>query len=347
MTATLTLTQPDDWHIHLRDGAALATTVGDAARQFGRAIVMPNLVPPVVDADSALAYKERIAAQIPAGLPFEPLMVLYLTDNTTAETIHAAKAAGVVACKLYPAGATTNSDSGVTNIQKIYPALDAMQSASMLLLVHGEVTDAEIDIFDREKVFIDRTLTGLRQDFPALKIVLEHITTADAVAFVSEQSSHMAATITAHHLLYNRNHMLVGGIRPHYYCLPILKRNSHQQALIKAATGGDSRFFLGTDSAPHARARKETSCGCAGCYTAHAAIELYAEVFEREDALDKLEAFASFYGPDFYGLPRNQQQITLQKSAWQMPASLELAPGEPLTPLAAGETLQWRVLEKR
>lgn len=343
MTDTITLTRPDDWHIHLRDGAALELTVADAAHQFQRAIVMPNLVPPVTNAEQAQSYRSRILAHVPHGENFEPLMVLYLTDNTTPEMIKAAKGSGVIACKLYPAGATTNSDSGVTDVNKIYPALEAMQSESMLLLVHGEVTDADIDIFDRERIFIDRTLTKLVADFPALKIVLEHITTRDSVEFVKSQNNNFAATITAHHLLYNRNHMLVGGIRPHYYCLPILKRSTHQQALIAAATSGDKRFFLGTDSAPHATSSKENSCGCAGCYTAFAAIELYATAFEQAQAMDKLEAFASFYGPDFYGLPRNQEQIVLRKSAWQVPKQLELTPGNPITPLAAGQTLGWRL----
>jgi len=343
MIAQLKLTRPDDWHIHLRDGPALVRTVADAAAQFGRAIIMPNLVPPVTQADQAMSYRGRIMEQVPPGCAFEPLMVLYLTDSTTAESITAAKQAGVVACKLYPAGATTNSDSGVTQIERIYPALAAMQEQSMLLLIHGEVTDANIDIFDREKIFIDRTLAPLRQRFPELKIVLEHITTADAVQFVTEQKERLGATITAHHLLYNRNHMLVGGIRPHFYCLPILKRAKHQQALIAAATGGDRRFFLGTDSAPHARSKKEISCGCAGCYTAFAAIELYAEAFEQADALDKLEAFASFNGADFYGLPRNREQITLKREPWVVPAEFDLTPGEPITPLVAGQTLHWRL----
>lgn len=343
MTDTLTLTRPDDWHIHLRDGDALTRTVTDAARQFRRAIVMPNLVPPVTDVDAALAYQSRILDHVPQGETFTPLMVLYLTDMTTPEMIKAAKAKGVVACKLYPAGATTNSDSGVTDIRNVYPALEAMQSESMLLLVHGEVTDTDIDIFDREKIFIDRTLSRLVQDFPALKIVLEHITTKDSVEFVMARESNLGATITAHHLLYNRNHMLVGGIRPHYYCLPILKRSSHQQALVKAAISGDTRFFLGTDSAPHPTNKKEASCGCAGCYTAFAAIELYATTFEQEQALDKLEAFASFHGPDFYGLPRNTDQIVLHKTSWQVPELMQLTPEDTITPLAAGETLTWRL----
>ncbi|MBB3169359.1 dihydroorotase [Simiduia aestuariiviva] len=342
MTQRLTLTRPDDWHIHLRDGDQLQATVPDAARYFGRAIVMPNLVPPVMNATQALAYRDRILSHRPAGSQFEPLMVLYLTDSTSTADIEAARAAGVVAAKLYPAGATTNSDSGVTSIDKIYPVLEAMEKAGMLLLVHGEVTDNHIDIFDREKVFIDRTLTPLRAKLPGLKIVMEHITTADAAQFVSESSDLTAATITAHHLLYNRNHMLAGGIRPHYYCLPILKRNVHQDALIAAATSGNPRFFLGTDSAPHAREKKEAACGCAGAYTAYAAIELYAEAFEAAGALDKLEGFASHFGPDFYGLARNADTITLIKSPWQAPDSLAMN-GSELIPLRAGETLQWRV----
>lgn len=342
MTQSLTLTRPDDWHIHLRDEQALTNTVPDAARTFGRAIIMPNLVPPVLNTEQALGYKERILAQRPTGSNFKPLMVLYLTDSTTAEEITRAKAAGIVACKLYPAGATTNSASGVTDINKVYPALEAMQREGMLFLLHGEVTDAEIDIFDREKVFIDRTLTQLSRDFPALKMVLEHITTKDAAEFVSAASATIGATITAHHLLYNRNHMLVGGIKPHYYCLPILKRNTHQEALIAAATSGSPKFFLGTDSAPHAQGAKESACGCAGSYTAYAALELYAEAFEDAGALDKLEAFASHYGPDFYGLPRNTDTVTLVKQDWRVPDTLPLG-DQPLVPLRAGETLRWRL----
>jgi dihydroorotase len=342
MPQQLTLTRPDDWHIHLRDGAALSRTVADAAQQFSRAIVMPNLVPPVMNTEQALAYKQRILAARPEGSQFEPLMVLYLTDNTDPAEIAKAKAAGVVACKLYPAGATTNSDSGVTNLQNIYPVLEAMQKAGMHFLLHGEVTDSAIDIFDREKTFIDRSLHPLVKQFPALKMVLEHITTQEAAEFVMEAPSNIAATITAHHLLYNRNHMLAGGIRPHYYCLPILKRNTHQQALIKAATSGNPKFFLGTDSAPHAKDKKEAACGCAGSYTAYAALELYAEAFEAANALDKLEAFASHFGADFYGLPRNKDQVTLVKSAWQAPESLAFADSQ-LVPLRAGETLQWKL----
>lgn len=342
MTQHLTLTRPDDWHIHLRDGNALARTVSDAAQQFARAIVMPNLVPPVMNTEQALAYKERILAACPEAARFEPLMVLYLTDNTDPAEIAKAKAAGITACKLYPAGATTNSASGVTDLKKIYPVLEAMEKAGMHFLLHGEVTDSSIDIFDREKIFLDRTFSQVVKHFPALKMVLEHITTADAAAFVAAAPDNVAATITAHHLLYNRNHMLVGGIRPHYYCLPILKRSTHQQALISAATSGNPKFFLGTDSAPHAKDKKEAACGCAGSYTAYAAIELYAEAFEDAGALDKLEAFASHFGADFYNLPRNTETITLVKREWEVPASLDLG-GQPLVPLRAGETLRWQL----
>ncbi len=343
MTSRLTITRPDDWHIHLRDGAALQRTVPDVARYFARAIVMPNLVPPVVNAEQAMAYRQRILDARPERNSFEPLMVLYLTDNTSAADIRAAHSAGVVAAKLYPAGATTNSDSGVTDLKHIHPALEAMQETGMRFLLHGEVTDSSIDIFDREKVFIDRHLRVLTAQFPELYTVLEHITTADSVNFVSATGPHLAATITAHHLLYNRNHMLAGGIRPHYYCLPILKRNEHQQALIAAATSDNPKFFLGTDSAPHAKNKKEAACGCAGCYTAHAALELYAEAFESAGALDRLEAFASFRGADFYGLPRNSDTVTLIKSDWQVPEQLAMDE-QPLIPLRAGNTLGWQVL---
>jgi len=342
MTQTsLTLVRPDDWHIHLRDGDALVNTVPDVAKTFGRAIIMPNLVPPVMNAEQALAYKDRILAQLPAQQSFDPLMVIYLTDNTTPEQIVEAKKAGVVACKLYPAGATTNSDSGVTDLSKLYPALEAMQQHDMRFLMHGEVTDDDIDIFDREKAFIDRTLVDLEKQFPELKMVLEHITTKDAAEFVSAASNNVAATITAHHLLFNRNHMLAGGIRPHYYCLPILKRNTHQQALIAAATSGSSKFFLGTDSAPHARDKKEAACGCAGAYTAYHGIELYAQAFDNANALDKLEGFASIYGPEFYGLPSNTDTITLTKTDWQVPNTLPLG-DDILAPLLAGETIHWK-----
>jgi dihydroorotase len=338
----ITIIRPDDWHIHLRDGDALKRTVSDAAQQFARAIVMPNLVPPVMNTEQALGYKQRIVAARPAGSQFEPLMVLYLTDSTDPAEIAKAKAAGVSAVKLYPAGATTNSASGVTDLTKVYPVLEAMQTVGMPFLLHGEVTDSAIDIFDREKVFLDRTFSKLVTQFPELKMVLEHITTADSAEFVAAAPDNVAATITAHHLLYNRNHMLAGGIRPHYYCLPILKRNTHQAALIKAATSGNPKFFLGTDSAPHAKDKKEAACGCAGSYTAYAAIELYAEAFDDAHALDKLEGFASHFGPDFYQLPRNTQKITLVKSEWQAPNSLDFA-GTDLVPLRAGETLRWQV----
>lgn len=341
MTLTLTLTRPDDWHIHLRDGAALTRTVTDAARSFARCIVMPNLVPPVMTSLQATEYRDRILAARPTDSNFEPLMVLYLTDNTDPAEIFRAKAAGIVAAKLYPAGATTNSDSGVTDIGKIYPVLAAMQEAGMLFLLHGEVTDTAIDIFDREKVFLERTLSKIVRDFPTLKIVLEHITTQDAAEFIVAAPANVAATITAHHLLYNRNHMLAGGIRPHYYCLPILKRSTHQQALIAAAISGSPKFFLGTDSAPHAQNKKEAACGCAGSYTAYAALELYAEAFEDAGALAKLEDFASHFGADFYGLPRNSEKITLVKRDWQMPDSLDFG-DQRLVPLRAGEVLRWQ-----
>ncbi|TMP85759.1 dihydroorotase [Pseudoalteromonas ruthenica] len=345
MTSTpqrITLTRPDDWHIHLRDGEQLKDTVRDASRYIGRAIIMPNLVPPATCTETALAYRERIMAAGPRA-QFEPLMVLYLTDNTTPEEIRKAKASGkIVAAKLYPAGATTNSASGVTDVENIYPVLEAMQEVGMLLLVHGEVTDSSIDIFDREKVFIETKLKKVVSDFPELKVVLEHITTRDAVEFVRSASTNVAATITAHHLLYNRNHMLAGGIRPHYYCLPILKRNTHQQALIEAATSGSAKFFMGTDSAPHLKDKKEASCGCAGAYTAHASLELYAEAFEQAGAMDKLEGFASHFGPDFYGLARNSDTVTLVREPWQVPESYPLA-DDKVIPICAGETLNWQV----
>jgi dihydroorotase len=346
MTDRLTLLRPDDWHIHLRDGAVLQHTVADVARTFARAIIMPNLVPPVRNASEADAYRQRILSARPQGSHFEPLMVLYLTDNTQPEDIRNAKASGFVhAAKLYPAGATTNSDSGVTSVDKIFPVLEAMAEVGLPLLVHGEVTRNEIDVFDREKVFIGEHLSRVVEHFPSLKVVFEHITTSDAVQFVQSTSANVAATITAHHLLYNRNHMLVGGIRPHFYCLPILKRNTHQEALLDAATSGSPKFFLGTDSAPHAQHAKEAACGCAGCYSAYAAIELYAEAFEQRNALDKLEAFASKNGPDFYGLPRNTDTITLVREDWTAPASLPLGE-QTVIPLRAGETLRWRLLER-
>src|SRR5574344_2570778 len=316
---TLTLTRPDDWHLHVRDGAPLHTLMPHTAAQFARAIIMPNLRPPVTTAQQALAYKERILAAVPAGVAFEPLMTLYLTDNLPPEEITRAKDVGVVAAKLYPAGATTNSDAGVTALRHIYPTLHAMQKAGMPLLVHGEVTSPDIDLFDREAVFIDTQLIPLRRDFPELKIVFEHITTKEAAQYVASSDAYTAATITAHHLLYNRNAIFTGGIRPHYYCLPGLKREEHRQALVKAAISGSPKFFLGTDSAPHPAHLKEHPCGCAGCYTALTALELYAEAFEAAGALDKLEGFASFFGADFYGLPRNSSQVTLQKQEWVVP----------------------------
>ena len=342
MTDKLTLTRPDDWHLHVRDGDILNDVVPATAACFGRAIIMPNLVPPVTTAADATAYRERILAAA-NGTEFEPLMTLYLTESMTAQTIRDARAAGVVAAKLYPAGATTNSDSGVKNIRNIYPVLEAMADCGMLLLVHGEVTDADIDIFDREKVFLERVLAPTLEAFPNLKVVLEHITTADSAEFVRQHTGdNLGATLTPQHLMYNRNHMLVGGIRPHLYCLPILKRNRHQQALRDAVASGDKRFFLGTGSAPHSKDRKEAACGCAGCYSAYGAIGLYADIFEELGILDKLEAFASFNGPDFYGLPRNTDTITLIRDPWTMPAELPLADGT-IVPLKAGETVHWKL----
>ncbi|MCE0495330.1 dihydroorotase [Vibrio salinus] len=339
---TLTITRPDDWHVHLRDGDVLADTVRDISRYNGRGIVMPNTIPPITTTQRAREYHERIMNQQPR-VGFTPLMTLYLTDNTTPDDIREAKKSGlIVAAKLYPAGATTNSDSGVTFIQNIYPALNAMQEEGILLLIHGEVTSHDIDIFDREKIFLADVLTPIVNDFPDLKIVVEHITTQEAVRFVENASPNVAATITAHHLLYNRNNMLVGGIKPHFYCLPILKRNSHQQALIAAATSGNKKFFLGTDSAPHAKDKKESSCGCAGSYTAHASLELYAEVFEQEGKLDKLEAFASFNGPDFYGQPRNTDTVTLVKEDWKVPASMPFG-SDTVVPIKADEIVTWKV----
>ena len=343
MTQTLTLTRPDDWHLHVRDGAALNTVVPHTAAQFARAIIMPNLKPPVTTAEQALAYKARIQAAVPAGVDFEPLMTLYLTDNLPADEIARAKDAGVVAAKLYPAGATTNSDAGVTDLSKIYKTLEAMQKAGLLLLVHGEVTSSDIDLFDREAVFIDTQLIPLRRDFPELKIVFEHITTKEAALYVADSDRFTAASITAHHLLYNRNAIFTGGIRPHYYCLPVLKRETHRLALVQAATGGSNKFFLGTDSAPHPTHLKEHASGCAGCYTAHAAMELYAQAFDAAGALDKLEGFASFFGADFYGLPRNTGTITLQRESWTPPESFAFGETS-LKPLAAGEALQWRMV---
>lgn len=345
MAQEITLTRPDDWHLHLRDGAVLATTVAHAAAQFGRALIMPNLRPPVTTAAQAVAYRERILAAVPRELPgsagFQPLMALYLTDNTPPEEIALAKAAGVVALKLYPAGATTNSDAGVTDLRKTYKTLEAMQRHGLLLLVHGEVTDPAVDVFDREAVFIDRVLRPLRQDFPELKIVFEHLTTQEAAQYVAASDRHMGATITAQHLLYNRNAIFTGGLRPHFYCLPVLKREVHRLALVQAATSGNPRFFLGTDSAPHAATLKENSVCAAGCYTAHAAIELYAEVFDAMNAMDKLEGFASHHGADFYGLPRNPQRITLRRESWTPPERFAFGDAE-LKPLRAGEALAWR-----
>jgi dihydroorotase len=342
MPDALTLTRPDDWHLHLRDGTALAAVLPATARQFARAIVMPNLRPPVTTAAAAVAYRERIVAALPAGANFTPLMTLYLTDNTPPEEIARAKAAGVVALKLYPAGATTNSDAGVTDLRKCHATLEAMQREGLLLLVHGEVTDAEIDIFDREAVFIDRVMQPLRRDFPALKVVFEHITTREAAQYVAEAGPLTAATLTAHHLLYHRNALFTGGLRPHYYCLPVLKKEQHRQALVKAATSGSPRFFLGTDSAPHAAVMKEQSVCGAGCYTAPAALELYAEAFEAAGALDKLEGFASHFGADFYGLPRNTDRVTLKREAWSLPETLPFGDAT-IKPLRAGETLNWKL----
>lgn len=339
----LTLTRPDDWHLHLRDGPAMASVVGHTARQFARAIVMPNLRPPVVTTDQALAYRRRILAALPAASDFEPLMTLYLTDNTRPEEMAVARASGAVAaCKLYPAGATTNSESGVTDLRRIYPVFAAMAEQRLPLLVHGEVTDPAVDIFDREARFIDERLAPIVADFPRLKVVFEHVTTAEAVSFVRQGPDNLGATITPHHLRYNRNAMLAGGIRPHYYCLPILKRERHRLALVEAATGGHPRFFLGTDSAPHPQREKESACGCAGAYSAHAALELYAEVFDEAGALARLEGFASHHGADFYGRPRNTGTVTLRREAWQVPEGYPLGP-HTVVPLRAGEMIGWRV----
>ena len=343
ITPTITITRPDDWHLHVRDGEALQTVVPHTAAQFGRAIIMPNLRPPVTTAAHAVAYRTRIQAAVPEGVAFEPLMTLYLTDNLPPDEIKRAKDAGVVAVKLYPAGATTNSDAGVTDLRKTYQTLEALQREGLLLLVHGEVTSPEIDLFDREAVFIDTQLIPLRRDFPELKIVFEHITTKEAALYVHAADRFTGATITAHHLLYNRNAIFTGGIRPHYYCLPVLKRETHRLALVEAATSDNPRFFLGTDSAPHPAHLKEHASGCAGCYTAHAAMELYAEAFDAAGALDKLEAFASFNGADFYGLPRNTDTITLKKESWTPPVSYAFGEAE-LKPLRSGEALLWRLI---
>jgi dihydroorotase len=343
MTQTIQITRPDDWHLHVRDGEALNTVVPHTAAQFGRAIIMPNLRPPVTTTEAALAYKARIQAAVPPGVPFEPLMTLYLTDNLPADEIARAREAGVVAAKLYPAGATTNSDAGVTDLRKTYKTLEAMQRAGMLLLVHGEVTSPDIDLFDREAVFIDTQLIPLRRDFPELKIVFEHITTKEAAQYVQAADRFTAATVTAHHLLYNRNAIFTGGIRPHYYCLPVLKRETHRLALVEAATSGSAKFFLGTDSAPHPAHLKEHASGCAGCYTAHAAMELYAEAFDSVGALHQLESFASFNGADFYGLPRNTGTITLARTSWTPPESFAFGEAQ-LKPLRSGESLPWKLI---
>jgi len=339
---SLTITRPDDWHLHLRDGAAMASVLPATARQFARAIVMPNLKPPLASNAQAVAYRERIIAALPVGCDFTPLMTLYLTDHTAADEVRHAKEAGVVAFKLYPAGATTHSDSGVTDIRRTYATLEAMQREGVLLLVHGEVTDPAVDVFDREAVFIDRVMLPLRRDFPALKVVFEHITTREAAQYVAASDAKTAATITAHHLLYNRNALFMGGLRPHYYCLPVLKREVHRLALMHAVASGSAKFFLGTDSAPHAAVLKEASVCGAGCYTAPAALELYAEAFEAAGALDKLEAFASFNGPDFYDLPRNRGRVTLRRETWTLPETVPFGDAV-LKPLRGGDTLHWRL----
>jgi dihydroorotase len=341
---TLTITRPDDWHLHLRDGAALAAVLPDTARRFGRAIVMPNLKPPVTTVALAAAYRDRILAALPAGMKFTPLMTLYLTDNMPPAEVDALKASGFVhAIKLYPAGATTNSDAGVSDLKKCAATLARMEKLGVPLLVHGEVTDPAVDIFDREAVFIDTVLQPLLRDFPALKVVLEHVTTGDGIAFVRDSGPNVAGTLTAHHLLLNRNAIFAGGIRPHNYCLPVLKRESHRQALVAAAISGNPKFFLGTDSAPHAQNTKETACGCAGCYTAHAGIELYVEAFEAAGALDRLEGFASHFGADYYGLPRNAEKLTLRREALAVAASLDYSGSDRLVPLRAGESVAWRL----
>lgn len=344
MTTKLTITRPDDWHLHLRDGVALKAVLPDTARQFARAIVMPNLRPPVTTTALAGEYRARILAALPGGLNFEPLMTLYLTDNTTTDEIKTAKASGFVhGVKLYPAGATTNSDAGVSDLAKCSAVLEVMEKLGMPLLVHAEVTDSDVDVFDRERVFIDRHMTPLLKRYPSLKVVFEHITTKDAADFVTSAPNNVAATITAHHLLMNRNDMFKGGIQPHHYCLPILKREEHRLALVEAATSGNAKFFLGTDSAPHAKHTKEAACGCAGMYTAHAAIELYTEAFEAANSLDKLEAFASFYGADCYGLARNTSKITLEKTSWLVPNEFSLGE-DSLVPLRAGQQIHWKLI---
>ena len=343
MLNQITLQKPDDWHLHFRDGDILNETVGATARQFQRAIVMPNLVPPVTDAKLANAYRERIHAARPEGSDFEPLMTLYLTNETTAEIIREASEQNVTAAKLYPAGATTNSDAAVDGIKSLYPIFETMTQVGMPLLIHGEVTDGDIDIFDREAMFIEAYLHDIVTQFPDLKVVFEHITTKDAADFVSAASNNVAATITPQHLLLNRNDLLVGGIKPHNYCLPVLKRNTHQQALRQAATSGSTKFFLGTDSAPHAQHLKESACGCAGCYSAHSALELYTTVFDEMNALDKLEGFASHFGADFYGLPRNTTTVTLKKEPWHIPDSIKLHNSEKLIPFLAGTKIDWKL----
>jgi len=347
MTPTrLEITRPDDWHLHLRDGEALASVIGHTAERFARAIVMPNLKPPVTTVAQADDYRRRILASLPKGSGFQPLMTLYLTENTPVEEIARARASdSVFAVKYYPAGATTNSDSGVRELSRVYDVLEAMEKHELPLLLHGEVTDSDIDIFDRERVFIERHLLPLRERFPALRMVLEHITTRDAVAFVRAAPANVAATLTAHHLLLNRNAIFAGGINPHHYCLPILKRETHRAALLEAATSGDTHFFLGTDSAPHSREAKEASCGCAGLYTSHAALELYAEAFEQAGRLDRLEAFASFHGPDFYRLPRNTERVALERKAWVVPESYPFA-GSVCKPMRAGESVAWSMVEQ-
>ena len=341
---TLTITRPDDWHLHVRDGEVLSHVVPHTARCFARAIIMPNLKPPVTTVQQALEYRERVLAAVPNNISFEPLMTLYLTDNTSpVEIRHAVETPHVHAVKYYPAGATTNADSGVTDISHTYAALEVMEELGLPLLIHGEVTDPDIDVFDREAVFIETVLIPLLQRYPKLRVVLEHITSQQAVEFIQPTQENIAATITAHHLMMNRNAMFQGGIRPHHYCLPVLKREYHRQALIQAATSGSPKFFLGTDSAPHGKTAKESACGCAGMYTAHAAIEFYAEAFEQAGALDKLESFSSFFGPDFYGLPRNTDYITLQKQAWDIPQTLSFA-DDTLIPLRAGESVSWQLV---
>ncbi|ALG67012.1 dihydroorotase [Beggiatoa leptomitoformis] len=340
----ITLTQPDDWHLHVRDGVAMASVISATARCFARAVIMPNLKPPITTLAQAEAYRQRICSALPEGATFQPLMALYLTDNTNPDEIVRLKASEqVVAIKYYPAGATTNSESGVTDLRKVWHLLETMQQYDVPLLIHGEVTTASVDVFDREKIFIEHILDPIIQAFPALRIVLEHITTLEAVEYISAQADNIAATITAHHLLMNRNDLFNGGVRPHHYCLPILKREQHRQALLQAASSGTPKFFLGTDSAPHARHTKETTCGCAGMFTAPAALELYAEAFEQVNALDKLEGFASFYGADFYRLPRNKRTVTLKKQAWQMPTHWAFGNDE-VVPLRAGETIQWQLI---